>query len=317
MPDMPDQFQVKTHPDTAAIIAETDEWASHFVRRFYPGEHYATDRGDELIAEYGCLCGPELDRENALLNAKLMVWITAFDDQLTNRRGLGASQVAANGFVQAFMREVVGWGCPGDDLPFSEDWDRLRQQMSPDQWNRFVATLEAGLVAQLVDAEVIWSRRARARSLEEYLAVGRHSISMEWLFPLDESVVTPRLPTEVIERKELVDLRNAAMDFVRLVNDFYSYRKESAAKEVVNSVELLQRIEGLDFEGATDRLRGIILDREQDFLRRRDTILTGDLAQQPGIGDYVRQVEHWYPGNRYWHPISARYMVGQGPVPER
>src|SRR5205807_9638616 len=157
---------------------------------------------------------------------------------------------------------------PDRTLPFSETWRRLRQEMPARRWARFVAACDRGWNGFLHDVESIQTHQGAA-DIDAYLRSRRDSAFVAWIFPLLEQIFAPNVPEALIIGADLAAIHDIILDHQALSSDLFSYRKEYYAGELVNAIEVIERVETQDLQAAVDRVADLIDHKEQEFIARR------------------------------------------------
>ncbi|MDQ3988124.1 MAG: hypothetical protein M3291_02800 [Actinomycetota bacterium] len=89
-----------------------------------------------------------------------------------------------------------------------------------------------------------------------------------------------------------------------LTNGLFSFRAECIKNDFVNAVSAFIYQDGLDLQGAIDKLCDVIDTREQEFLAKRDQLLAGATGQRPDVQAYVAALGYMMSGNLHWSYLT-------------
>nr|WP_272923833.1 terpene synthase family protein [Streptomyces sp. SID3343] len=202
------------------------------------------------------------------------------------------------------MSDLLGWG--DGSTPLREDFTWLRNRMPPARWTRFVSYMEDfahGFTTELEN----W-RRAGISDYDTYMSDRRHSLGVRWLFGFaEEGVPGVALSQEIFRDPDMIAIHDTAIDGYTLINDLVSYRKELVMDDRVNLVYYLSEHEGLDLEGAMNKICGLIDETERKFVDLRERITAGPFGREPGLRPYLDEVGHVMTSNLWWAGVSKRY----------
>ncbi|GCD97090.1 terpene synthase family protein [Embleya hyalina] len=309
LPELANTLPKAFHPETDRLMDESRWWARRHLGFAYAGNTGRVDKnvdGTLLVS----LSMPHADYELALCAAKVMNYLIGIENSLVDKAGLGGSSFATRNVFGRFMADLIGWG--DGHTPLSEDFGWLRNRMPRDRWTRFVSYLEDfahGFTTELED----W-RDAGVSDYDTYMRDRRHSLGVRWLFGFAEEAIRDlRIPPQAFEHPDVVEIHDTAIDGYTLINDLVSYRKELVMGDHVNLVYHLGESEGLDLEGAMNRICALIDETEGKFLDLRDRISNGPHGDAPGMRGYLNEVGHIMTSNLWWATVSERYQPGGFP----
>jgi germacradienol/geosmin synthase len=167
-------------------------------------------------------------------------------------------------------------------------------------------------------------RHAGARHIAnpvEYLEMKRKTNSGRALACLAEFAQGAELPPRVADGPTMRALVDAVNDSALLLNDIFSYDRETAdATETANMVLVLQKFLGCGPQRAVEATNDMLTARIRQFehiadveipeMCEADHLTTEEHATVFGLVDNLRD---WLPGWLEWHRRAARYL-GDGTV---
>ncbi|MFJ2669164.1 terpene synthase family protein [Streptomyces sp. NPDC087525] len=107
---------------------------------------------------------------------------------------------------------------------------------------------------------------------------------------------------------DLAQICSWTTDHFTLVNDIYSFPKELAAGEQMNTVWFLMHHEGLSLQQSLDWLADRAALTEQRFTTACDEILAGPLGHREDVRRFVRALGQMIAGNVAFHLRTSRYF---------
>ncbi|MFE5329161.1 hypothetical protein ACFRCG_22520 [Embleya sp. NPDC056575] len=306
LPKLANLLPMTFHPETDRLMRESRWWAHRHLGFAYAGDAARIDKnvdGTLLVS----LSVPHADYELALTTAKVMNYLIGIENSLVDKAGLGGSSFATRNVFGRFMADLLGWG--DGSTPLREDFSWLRERMPPARWIRFVSYMED--FAHGFTTELESWRDAGISDYDTYMDDRRHSLGVRWLFGFaEEGVPGVALSQEAFRTADMVAVHDTAIDGYTLINDLVSYRKELVMDDRVNLVYYLGEAEGLDLEGAMNKICGLIDATERKFLDLRDRIMAGPHGGEPGMRAYLDEVGHVMTSNLWWATVSKRYEPG-------
>ena len=303
LPKLANLLPMRFHPETDRLMRESRWWAHRHLGFAYGGDAARIDKnvdGTLLVS----LSIPHADYELALTTSKVMNYLIGIENSLVDKAGLGGSSFATRNVFGRFMADLLGWG--DGSTPLREDFSWLRERMPTPRWTRFVAYMED--FAHGFTTELESWREAGISDYDTYMRDRRHSLGVRWLFGFaEEGVPGVDLTHQAFRSQDMIDIHDTAIDGYTLINDLVSYRKELVMDDRVNLVYYLGESEGLDLEGAMNKICGLIDETERRFVALRDAITTGPHGGEPGMRAYLDEVGHVMTSNLWWAGVSKRY----------
>ncbi|GAA2164461.1 terpene synthase family protein [Actinomadura napierensis] len=278
---------------------------------------------EELAGFDFAICSASLDPDStpeALdLATQWLAWGTFGDDYFPavfNRDHdmAGAKRFCAR--VRAFMPLDCG-PAPAPENPFETGlidlWHRTASPMTARGRREFRASIE-----HMVDSwlwELNNHLQSRIPDPVDYLEMRRHTFGSELTMAMTRIGHSQDVPAEVFATRTLHEIDASAMDYACLLNDVFSYQKETEYEgELNNGVLAVQHF----FDCGRDEAVPIVNDLMTSRLRQFEHLATTELpalATDMGLdGDartaldaYVAELRDWMAGIDKWHRETRRY----------
>jgi germacradienol/geosmin synthase len=150
----------------------------------------------------------------------------------------------------------------------------------------------------------------------EYLEMKRKTNGARVAACLAEFARGAELPPVIAAGPTVRALVDAVTDSCLLINDIFSYERESAdAAETGNMVVILQKFLGCDAQRAVEATNDMLTARLRQFEHTADVEIPEmcaahhlDPEQRTTVLDLVDSLRDWPPGWLEWHKTSARYQ---------
>ncbi|MGH3912607.1 MAG: terpene synthase family protein [Pseudonocardiaceae bacterium] len=312
LPELARHIPVRCHPQVDDIIAKSNKWVrSHFG--FAIPDRAAMDAFcADGYALWTSLLFPTLADDRTVDIADWTQYFFLFDNVCSGAGHLARRADGARELFSAITAVMEGRKIPTDYIyvaPFEELWSRIAVRMPPRQRDRFAAS-----VACFVDgcfSEVRSRAEGRVLDYETYMATRRNSAGGKMYFVLVEYGLnvdlTDDLPGPLPGAGALGELIGTTLDYLILTNDLFSFREECAKNDYVNSVPALIVQDGLDLQGAIDKVCEVADDYERKFLAQRTAILESPLGCRSDVQAYVDGLGWMMSGNLHWSYLTPRY----------
>ncbi len=145
----------------------------------------------------------------------------------------------------------------------------------------------------------------------------RESGAAVWAMQLVAVTCPEAPPGRVLGARRFASLRACFSDAAHLVNDLYSYRRETEDEGALdNAVSALEYALGVPPQEAAERVNGLRTARMRRFEEMSASEAPAWLADHdlsPGecaaIADYLRGLQDWQAGIVEWHQRSGRYRA--------
>ncbi|KAJ5247787.1 terpene cyclase [Penicillium chermesinum] len=144
-------------------------------------------------------------------------------------------------------------------------------------------------------------------SLEEVLALRRHSAGVSPLFPLIEYAHRLRIPDQVFECPSIKEIERVGIDFVVLQNDILSYWKEEK-EGVIHNLVAVCRNAGMSAQAAFDHLGYMLQTRYRDWYLALASLPSWGNEIDAEVQNYIRGVQNVVKANLHWSFSSGRYF---------
>ncbi|HET7329623.1 terpene synthase family protein [Dyella sp.] len=190
---------------------------------------------------------------------------------------------------------------------------RFYQQLD-ERWNKRFAT-HFHAVIEAYDREYHERIAQLVPSVEDYLALRRHTFGYEVWIDCLELAAGQALPRDVIDWPEYRDAGLASQEFSGWYNDLCSLPKELASGELHNLGISLIHHHDLSMPEAIAEVRRRVTSRVKDFLRAEQTLLRRLASEQlaPEMEGAVRHclsnMRNWISSVYWFHHESGRYRV--------
>ncbi|WP_125910510.1 terpene synthase family protein [Burkholderia singularis] len=299
------ELKAAWHPLHDAIEQQLAVDNYSYLLRHCGNEQAARRFLSQRIPAYGGLCYPNALDERIYAIEQLMNAVTLMDDAFTafardgNQPGLDALR---GDFIAA-----IDGKCPSPDTPSAQLlYETLRlmdgvRTSRPRFWQRFI-----GCIGEQIDMQANPSAIDVAHlSFNEYLQLRHVEGFGHWITLTTEYALDVDMGDLLDE--SLIAVRDAAIDSVILVNDLFSFRKESSSSETLNAVWILMRVEQLDTQAAICRLAELCELNERRLIDAQNSVAASALGQRADVRAYIAELGHMSAGNAEFHRFSTRY----------
>ncbi|WP_254189654.1 terpene synthase family protein [Nocardia noduli] len=263
---------------------------------------------------------PDATTEELDISAAWLAWGTYLDDyypQVFGRRRDPAGAAAQAARFPRFM--------PLDDSACPPPVNAMERGLA-DLWRRTTNELDAAQrlelhtsVMSLVEGcewEVANDAADRIPDPVDYIEMRRRTFGSDLTKTMSRLSHGDLVPPEVYRVQTLRDLENTASDYAALLNDLFSYRKETEYEgDLHNGVRVLRSF----FECGRDEALGMVNDLMTARIRLFDRIATTELpllyaesdldaAARALLDRRVVELKDWMAGIAYWHEKTGRYV---------
>jgi hypothetical protein len=181
---------------------------------------------------------------------------------------------------------------------------------------RFSQNLRDSLLRGRLLALGHWLRR-ETLGLDQYIELRALASTVYPVIDCVEIAADIRLAPEVLTDPVLVQMVNATVRYVALMNDVLSYEAEAAAAaSTVNLVHVLRVRENRDGESALQRAAAIVGGFERTFCRLEQRLPSYGRAVDEQVTHYVRGLKSWMRGSLDFALHSERFRSGTSPLGE-
>ena len=259
--------------------------------------------------------GPELD----LLTA-WYVWAFYFDDHFLAAYKRGRDLPGARTHL-ARMAAIMSLdpleAAPEPTGPvergLADLWPRTMLGMSPAWRQRFVRSTQELLRESMWEMRNI--SRDRVPNPIEYIDNRGRVGGASWCTRLVEHAVSVEIAPDLAARRAMRVLNDTFADAVHLLNDIFSYQRETQREgELANCVLVVERFLGCDPVEAVE----IVNDLRTSRLRQFDNTVAAevpamfeehrlDAVNRAQVIAYIKGLQDWQAGGHEWHLRSSRY----------
>ncbi len=330
LPDFYMPYTPRINPHFEAASRYSKEWARKmgmldtlpgYPKGFIWDEH-RFDVND--LSLFNALCVPNATEAQLNLDACWMVWGTYTDDYFAQIYGHPRNMAGAKLFY-ARLLEFMPIETPASvSVPLTptehglaELWPLTTATFSIDERRFFRKVIENMIGGWLWEL----SNRVQNRipDLVDYIEM-RHKISgSEFTLVLPGSVQSQGIPPEVYRTHTLQELSNAAIDYVWLTNDIFSYQMEIEFEgDIHNGVLIIQNFLGCDRAQAVAVANNLMTARMKQFeyivatelpLLFENFNLEAKAREQ--LLAYVEDRKQFMSGSLQWHSKTGRYKEAE------
>ncbi|WP_441247527.1 terpene synthase family protein [Kitasatospora sp. McL0602] len=286
-------------------------WTEHALRTF-----------DFALCSAGL--DPAATQEQLDLSTGWLTWGTYVDDYAPTFAARGDA-VGMKRFIdrmKLFMPVDLPGGAPLGGSPGEAPVGASEKGIA-DLWRRTTAHLSRADRAkfrwacdQLVESwwwEFGNSVARRVPDPVDYLEMRRKSFGADMTTALAQIAQGARVPPEVFRSSTVKSLEASAMDYSMLMNDLYSYQKETEFEgELHNMVTVVRSFFDTDKEHAVSVVNDLVTSRMKQFEHIRAVelpVLCADLAPEvcDSLREYAEMLQNWMTGIWKWHHDVGRY----------
>ncbi|AUG75629.1 geosmin synthase [Kitasatospora sp. MMS16-BH015] len=321
LPAFHQPYPARTSPHLARARAENLEW-SRRLGLTAPGP--AFDDGywtEQDLADFDfALCSvglqPEGTPEELAITTGWLTWGTYVDDLSPHFAETGDA-VGLKRYIDRMKLFMPVDGEPGEapvgasERGVDDLWRRTTAGMTREQRARFRWACD-----QLVESwwwEFGNLVAHRVPDPVDYLEMRRKTFGADMTTSLAQIAREGVVPPEVFQTSTVRSLEAAAMDFAMLMNDLYSYQKETEYEgELHNMVTVIRTFFDTDKEHAVAVVNDLMTSRMQQFehlVAEELPLVAAELnpAARAGLAEYVETLENWMSGIEKWHAEVGRY----------
>ncbi len=208
---------------------------------------------------------------------------------------------------------------PVETHPFYDVWVELHHQFAwlttPSFMNRIVKSLAEYLevttyaeTALYVDGQL---------SMERFIELRKHLSGMYTCVDMVEFAYDIDLPVFVRSDLLLRKMKEHCVFYGAMLNDIFSYHKESAAGSRFNLVSVMMETQGITVEEAVDRIIRMLNARLMDFRSLEAQIPHWrDPKLNQDVQSYIQGLRDLFTASWYWQISTNRYRSSNSPIPE-
>ena len=321
---MPFTPQINPHYETAS--QKSKAWAHKMgmleklpdIPRGFIWDEHRFDAND--LALFNALCIPNATAAELYLNAYWTVWGTYTDDYFAQVYGHTRDMAGAKLFYARLLEfmPIVGVtqasiAITPTERGLTELWPLTTAAMSMDQ-RRFFRKVIEGMIGGW-----LWELSNRAQNripdLIDYIEI-RHKLSgSDFTLVLPGSAQGSEIPPDVYRTSTMVEMNNAAIDYVWLTNDIFSYQMEIEFEgDLNNGILIIQNFLGCDHAQAIQIANHLMTARMKQFeyiVRTELPILIENFSLSAKAREqllaYVDDRKQFMSGSLLWHSKTGRY----------
>jgi len=283
-----------------------------------------------------CAAGldPDATQSELDLSSAWLTWGTYLDDYYPVAffpgRNVPAAKLQGRRFAEFMPIDEDGGAVAGNplELGLSDLWSRTTAAMEADRKREFRTA-----VAQFIAAcewEMINHTLGRIPDPIDYVEMRRNTFGSDLTMALSRLAHGNPVPPQVYRTQTYANLENTAADFAVMLNDLFSYQKETQFEgEFHNSVRVMQNFFGCDRDRAVTIVHDLMTARLHQFERvvaQELPILYEeyelDAAARQALDRRAAELQDWMAGILHWHLTCGRYKEPQlieryrrGPAP--
>ncbi|WP_406230263.1 germacradienol/geosmin synthase [Nocardia sp. NBC_01009] len=324
---MPYAVQLNPHLDTARenLVA----WARGMgffdpvVGVVGPGLWREQDLRDGDFALCSAGLDPDATPAELDLSASWLAWGTYVDDYYPTVFGRDKDIVAAKlqGRRLLACMPIDSAGAPATYGPMesalADCWQRTTADMAVDQKSAFRAA-----VVKFLDAcewEIANTVLNRIPDPIDYVEMRRHTFGSDLTMALSRLSHDDLVPPEIYATQTIRDLENTAGDYATMVNDVFSYQKETEFEgDFHNAVRVMQNFFGCSRDQGVEIVDKLLTARMRQFehvvadeLPRLYEEHGLDESTRRGIDRRAAELQDWMAGILNWHIAVGRYQEPQ------
>lgn len=271
-----------------------------------------------------CSAGIDPDATQAELDtsADWLAWGTYGDDYYPAVFGRGrnlAPALAQHRRLLEFLPLDLG-ATPAPANPVEKGladlWQRTAAQFDERARAEFKATVTVMIESWVW--ELHSENQNRVPDPVDYVEMRRRTFGSELTMALAKLKAGREIPDEVFKSRPIRAMETAAMDQSCLLNDLFSYRKETEFEgQIANAVTVVEEYLGCGPQEAMDVVNALMTSRVEQFRFLAETDLP-PLIEELGLDDaarravdaYVEDLRNWNAAILNWHRETARYDDG-------
>ncbi|KAJ5087651.1 hypothetical protein N7456_011267 [Penicillium angulare] len=296
----------REHPKAKEIKERSDSWSRRSLTSILPADAVETYLQTDA-SWWTCLSYPSADEEKLLLIHKLSQYLFLLDDIISYPDGplhqSNSPREVFNG-LKDVLRDRRSTEPPPSVLPFIELWDQMAPDMTPGVKERFIVSLEDILNGFEREAVI----RARGQwDDEQYFEIRRQTAAITTCLVFIEYGRMIDLSDILATQPSLQKALDLAEEHLILYNEILSFRKEYFSGDKMGLVTMWAG-EDLDkLQYAVDKIHGMAIKAERDFVDLRDNILATEWGKRDDVRAYLEEVGCLMVGTLHYQYISPRY----------
>ncbi|GAA5054265.1 terpene synthase family protein [Nocardia callitridis] len=253
------------------------------------------------------------------LSANWLTWGTFVDDyypQVFSRRKDLASAIAQGKRFHVIMTATPGSApVPANAMEraFADLWRRTTAVLDATQTAEFAAAVTA--FTDSCEWEVANEITHRIPDPVDYVEMRRRTFGSDLTMALSRFSHGGLVPPRVYRTQTILDLEHTATDYATLLNDLFSYQKETQFEgDFHNAVRVIQNFLECGRDEAVETVNNLMTARIQQFERIVTTQLPVlyqeydlDADARAALDRRASELEDWMAGILHWHRECFRY----------
>lgn len=308
LPEILTRLPARCHPKLPEVEEQSAAWVRRELSFAFTSEPRLSRFLETRCAYVACALWPTIRDDWMLDVANMTQHLFVFDDAYGDQSGIGKSPKSAQKVFEDFFAVMEGATLRAGHpyaMVFQDVWASIALPMTPRQRSRYRQAVADWLNACV--HEVASRAKGLVFDFDTYLAVRRGSVWQKPCFPITEHGLGIELPEELVTSSELSALHLLCVDTSILINDLYSFPKETMEGDYVNAVPILCLSHGLGLQQAVDRVCELINDIEARFLASCDALLASRFGEDPALRPYLTALGYSAAGLLDWSRFSTRY----------
>ncbi|MFJ4653616.1 germacradienol/geosmin synthase [Nocardia sp. NPDC088792] len=267
-----------------------------------------------------CAAGldPDADQDELDLASEWLTWGTYVDDYypavVFPTRNIAVSRLLVRR-LHEFMPDDVATAVPANplELGLADLWSRTTLAMDLDQKHEFRSAVAKFLEA--CEWETVNHNLHRIPDPVDFVEMRRDTFGSDLTQALSRISHGNLVPPQVYRTQTLRNLENTAADYAVMLNDLFSYQKETEFEgEFHNAVRVMQNF----FECDRDRAVTIVNDLMTARLQQFERVVAQELpilyeeyelddATRRTLDQRAAELQDWMAGILHWHRGTGRY----------
>ncbi|SDG24708.1 germacradienol/geosmin synthase [Lentzea fradiae] len=322
--DVPFPLSLSPHLDRAR-----DDVAHWAVEQGFTSEGVWDEDGLRGFDFPLCSAGidPDATEQELFLSGCWLTWGTYADDAYPlwfgKTRDLAGLKTETARLKECMPLDLVQTVVPANAMERSlaDLWQRTAAPMTPSFRATFRTTVEAMLDSWVW--EVVNMHHNRIPDPVDYVEMRRSTFGSELTTSLSRFSHSATVPTHLWQTRVVQTMERSAMDYCTMLNDVFSYRKETQYEgEVHNIVRVVENFLQVPQKRAFEIAYALMDARLDQFVRSVETDLPRmfddlalDASARAGLTRYADELKDWIIGIIHWHEQTSRYDdAGMFPV---
>lgn len=326
LPEFYMPFKARGNPHTDAARQHSKAWGRKMGMLDslpdHPEIHIWDERKFDLgeLVQFNAGCIPDAPAEQLNLQACWMVWGTYTDDYFAQVYGHSHNLAGAKVFFARLLEFMPVESEPITSVPVTPTerglvdlWARTTSTMPVEIKLLFRKTTETMLRGWLWEL----SNRVynRVPDLIDYIEMRHKTSGSEFTLVLPGSLQTQGIPPEIYRTRTIQELNDAAIEYVFLTNDIFSYQAEMEFEGDINNAVLgIRHLLDCDHTQAIDVANKLMTARMQQFqhIEEKEIPLLFenfnlDAEARKRILAYIEERKYFMSGSLRWHKLTGRY----------